>query len=443
MMKYSFLSGMTMLAMISSSQVSLTNLNPTIFIDFGLSTISSAGSNPVSAFTGAGFEANPSSAGRLNSNAWAITGWSNGDLSFGGTQITPGTDYTRGSVASSVTTGGIYAFTGFPGSSENPSLMMQPGSSDWSPGTLSLKLKNNGTGSITSLVISYNIYIRNDQGRSNTFNFSYSLDDIVYTPVEALNYTSPEVPDTNGWVLVGIPPSRSTIIPALSIPPGSEFYIRWSGGDFGGAGSRDEFGLDDISVTAIYSGPLPVTFGSFSGFKKDKHNQLQWSTVTELDNRGFSVERSLDGSIFHAIGFVSSLAAGGYSSNLISYNYNDSMPPGFLQYYRLRQEDLGGANRYSPVILIRGEEPSGFKIEGVFPNPACDLVQVLVTAARAEKIRLFITDMSGRDLQREIRILGSGSNNLSANLRGLPAGIYLIRVIGEDGKGGFMRVVKE
>ncbi|MBX2933817.1 MAG: T9SS type A sorting domain-containing protein [Ferruginibacter sp.] len=232
------------------AQAILTNASPTLTIDFSSSMPASVGSNPSTAFAGAGFEPNTTTAGRLNSNAWASTGMSDGSLAFGGSRTTG--DYARGAVSAAQTTGGFYAYTGLPNSAADPALMIQPGGSDFTPGTLTLRIQNNGTSSITQLDVSYNIYIRNDQLYSGSFNFSYSADDGSYTAVPALDYTSPAAPDANGWVVVPGSPSRSTSITGINVLPGAYFYIRWSGDDVSGSGSRDEFGLDDISLAATY-----------------------------------------------------------------------------------------------------------------------------------------------------------------------------------------------
>ncbi|MBK6936032.1 MAG: hypothetical protein IPH18_03475 [Chitinophagaceae bacterium] len=78
-----------------AAQVSLTNASPTVLIDFSNTTPATVGTNPTSPYSAAGFEPNPTTAGRLNSNAWGVTGWSNGDLAFGDTETTSATDYTR------------------------------------------------------------------------------------------------------------------------------------------------------------------------------------------------------------------------------------------------------------------------------------------------------------------------------------------------------------
>ncbi|PKP17013.1 MAG: hypothetical protein CVU07_05080, partial [Bacteroidetes bacterium HGW-Bacteroidetes-23] len=218
------------------------------------------------AFTGAGFQATPS-VGQLDSDAWAMTGWSDGALAFGGTRTTG--DHARGATAVAVGTGGIYAYTGTPQSVANPCLMIQPGGSDFEPGTLTLRIRNNGAGFMNALDVSYNLFIRNDQARSNSFNFSFSSDNSTYTTVGGLDYTSIAAADALGWVQVGTSPSRSTSITGLSIAPGDYFYIRWSSAAVGGSGSRDEFGLDDISMTASFgvaSPPVITSDLNSSGF---------------------------------------------------------------------------------------------------------------------------------------------------------------------------------
>lgn len=287
-LKAGLLAGFLLVGLITNAQVFFTNAAPSATINFSNSMPSTVGSNPSSAFNASGFEPNPTTAGRLNSNAWAITGWSDGNLAFGGTQATATTDFTRGATAVAVTTGGIYAYTGIPQSAANPCLMVQPGGSDFAPGTITLRMVNNGTAPITSLAVSYNLFVRNDQGRSNSFNFSYSVDDAVYTQISTLDYTSIIAADGLGWVLVGgAAPSRSTTITGLNIAPGASIYIRWSSADVGGAGSRDEFGLDDIALTASYTS-LPTNIASNPGINWVGSNQTPTTYAQPINCSGTS-----------------------------------------------------------------------------------------------------------------------------------------------------------
>ncbi len=237
------------------SQVSITNASPTATVNFSATMQTSVGTNPGSAYTAAGFSPNPTVAGRLNSNAWEIKGWSFGDLLFGGTQTVD--DFGRGPVNVGVVTPGMYVYTDFPGTAANPAMMIQPGAGDFAPGTITLKIKNDGTSNLTQLSIDYNLFVRNDENTSSSFNFSHSSDNLVYVNESVLDYTSPDTADAFQWVSVGTAPSRTCIISGLNIAPGGVYYIRWSSNLVSGSGDRDEFGLDDIQIMGTYGSPAP------------------------------------------------------------------------------------------------------------------------------------------------------------------------------------------
>lgn len=339
----------------ASAQLVLTNLAPSATIDFSNSMQTTVGSNPSTAFAGAGFAPSPTTAGQLNSNAWAVTGWSDGDLDFGGTRTTASTDYRRGITAVAITTGGMYAFTGAPGSASNPTLMIQQGGSDWEPGTLTLRLQNNGTTAITELQVSYNIYVRNDQGRSSFFNFSHSSDGTSFTAVAALNYSTPVDADAAGWVLVGTSPSRSTTLTGLNIAPGAYYYFRWSGGQGSpaGSGSRDEIGLDDIAVSATYADPptlsatklaitnvspsSPFAGGPFSVTvvsQNDSNIGTDVETDTEVELTVFTGDGVLSGTA------TGTITAGSQSSELSGLSYSVVQSGVVLQVSRLSGDVL-------------------------------------------------------------------------------------------------------
>jgi len=217
-------------------QVSITS-SSTITIDF-TTTVSGVNNGT---FLGTGF-ANSPSAGQLDADAWATTGLSDGSKGFG-VENTSG-DHARGENTN--TTGGIKASDIGSG---NYAFLIRPGGSDWTPGTLTLRIQNNSGSIITDVDIDYNVIVDNDEGRANSFNFSYSSDDASYTSVGALDFTSTGTADAIGFVTT----ARSTSISSLSIADGAYFYIRWTGDDVSGSGSRDLFGLDDIDITPTLS----------------------------------------------------------------------------------------------------------------------------------------------------------------------------------------------
>lgn len=209
-------------------------------------------------FTGTGFDT-PPAAGQLDSNTWRVTGMSDGDGTFGGTHTTG--DFARGSSTGGVVTGGVYHFDA--GSADV--LGLQPGGSDVTPGDITLRVQNNTGVDLTEVVVSYDIWVYNDQPRANSLNLAFSTDDATYTPVSSADYTTPEVADGSPtWVSV----SRSA---TLSVPvnAGDFVYIQWQTDDISGGGSRDEFGISNVSITGNATGAPPqasvIAAHSFGG----------------------------------------------------------------------------------------------------------------------------------------------------------------------------------
>lgn len=210
-----------------------------VVVSSGAAAVTTLANIDFQSFTGSGFAPNPT-ASQLDSDAWRITGLSDGNGSFGGTHTTG--DFARGLDDNGATTGGAYAFgTG----SGNIILGIQPAGSDFTPGEITLKLTNTTGSVITDLDIAYDIFYSNDQARSNSLNFAYSTDDVTYTAVNALDFTTPQAADANGFQSV----NRSTTLSGLNIAVGADFFLQWQGGDVGGSGSRDEYGIDNIVVT--------------------------------------------------------------------------------------------------------------------------------------------------------------------------------------------------
>jgi hypothetical protein len=221
--------------------------NGTQTIDF-VTTIAGVNNG---AFTASGITNVPAS-GQLNSNAWEFIGWNDGNTVYGG-NYTSG-DYARGQTNVAVSTGGTYAYTGAPGSVANPSLMVQEATNDFTPGTITLRVKNTSATSILNQVaVSYKLFCRNDQIRGGLVKLQWSSDNVNYDDVPSTSYTSAGPADALGWQNVATP---SATISGFSVAPNNYFYIRWFFDDdlsLGTTGARDEFGLDDIAVTASFA----------------------------------------------------------------------------------------------------------------------------------------------------------------------------------------------
>ena len=199
------------------------------------------------------------------------------------------------------------------------------------------------------------------------------------------------------------------------------------------------FGGTDIcsgtTVSANFIGPpfncltLPSALLSFAGQREGTVNKLRWTTSTEQNNRGFTVQRSADGVNYTDLGFVNSRAAGGNSTDALDYNYTDNNPAGSKQYYRLRQEDLDGRTKFSNVVIIKGNKPTVLSVTGIFPNPASTEINVLVDAPLKDKVTLLVINSAGKTVLQKAISLEAGSNTIPVNTSVLANGSYLVKLV--------------
>lgn len=189
-------------------------------------------------------------------------------------------------------------------------------------------------------------------------------------------------------------------------------------------GGFSQFGLGQLSA------PLPVTLLSFDARRQTSLKVLvNWQTLTEINNRGFEVERRLEGEpIFKQIGFVPSKAPGGNSSDRIDYQYTDANGYAGVSYYRLRQVDLDNRFNYTHIKAVKGTGETQVSVL-LYPNPNFGQFTIRLEGVTRNYDAL-ITDMGGKII-RQLRL----SNNNQVTVTGLSAGTYLIRIPDVFGEG--------
>ena len=251
--------------------------------------------------------------GELNSNAWAIAGFSDGAIAFGGTSV-DGLDYDRGTATGGVTIGGMYAFDT---STNNYALGIQPATSDFVPGSVTLRFQNQTGAAVTSVSIGYKVYVYNDQAASSSFNFSHSVDNSTYTSVSGLNVTSPTTADASPtWKSY----YRVVTLTGLNIANNNYYYFRWTGTTVSGSTDFDEFGLDDIVMVANPSTNYASFNGTAENFAVLGNTTLSGSTTVTSDLTINGGKVDINGNTLTLNGTVTNTTSGGLkgsaSSNL-------------------------------------------------------------------------------------------------------------------------------
>lgn len=161
--------------------------------------------------------------------------------------------------------------------------------------------------------------------------------------------------------------------------------------------------------------PLPVTLVGMSA-RRPVSSQArvlaEWSTAAELTNKGFELERSLDGIHYATVAYVT---GNGTSSVRHDYSAADSCRRG--AYYRLAQIDFSDLRSYGPVCFVAGMMETLARLD-LYPNPGQGLINL--SGGAADQPTLVFNALGQR-----IRVLPAGTLRFEAT--NWPRGVYLVR----------------
>jgi len=142
----------------------------------------------------------------------------------------------------------------------------------------------------------------------------------------------------------------------------------------------------------------PVVLTSFTASTRNYDVLLNWQTASEVNSSHFSIERSLDGQHFSAIGTVS---AKGFSNVKVNYNFTDNKPVNFDKptYYRIAMVDADGTTKYTKIIAVT-LKANGSYVQQVYPNPvkAGTVLYTDFISGTSQKITISFMSATGQAL---------------------------------------------
>ena len=110
---------------------------------------------------------------------------------------------------------------------------------------------------------------------------------------------------------------------------------------------------------------LPIVLEYFNAIKIGEYVQLDWATLSEINNDFFTIERSINGVEFEDILYEE---GAGNSQQRIKYQRFDYSPRLGHNYYRLRQTDFDGTSALSQIEVV--EFDGALMQLKLFPNPS-------------------------------------------------------------------------
>ena len=169
----------------------------------------------------------------------------------------------------------------------------------------------------------------------------------------------------------------------------------------------------------------PVTLlTSFNAYPYNNNIQVDW-TAANLSNIGaIDLEYSINNSSFSTLAVFPPQNISGVGSS--NYHYTHVSPSPRKYYYRLKF--IKTDNTFSYSDTVSAQLSTAPQLVTVFPNPALNTISFIYTADKDFKAVLNIYNSEGRLSRSKTFMILKGMSTYSADLQGLPAGVYFLTV---------------
>jgi uncharacterized repeat protein (TIGR03803 family) len=164
---------------------------------------------------------------------------------------------------------------------------------------------------------------------------------------------------------------------------------------------------------------LPLQFLAFTATAHNSSNVLNWQTANAYDVKSFSVERSSEGLSFTSIGTI----AANNGTTAISYNFDDMQPVNGKNYYRIKQIDVNGQFKYSPIAVV--DRLKNSFTWTVYPNPVIDKLTIKSNGVFKNTL-VSIINTEGKTLLT--KNIPNYIISFNIDMQAMPSGLYYIKI---------------
>ncbi|MEZ4689009.1 MAG: T9SS type A sorting domain-containing protein [Ignavibacteria bacterium] len=178
----------------------------------------------------------------------------------------------------------------------------------------------------------------------------------------------------------------------------------------------------------VWDYPLPVELSSFTSSVSERDVTLSWSTVKELNNSRFDIERAFDNEQMTVDSWskIGNVNGNGTVSEPRDYTFTDKNLNSGNYKYRLKQVDFNGNFDYfelegSVIIGI----PDKFSLSQNYPNPFNPVTNLEFGISELGLVSIKVYDALGREevtLVNEIK--EPGYYTIKFNAANLASGVY-------------------
>jgi hypothetical protein len=193
-----------------------------------------------------------------------------------------------------------------------------------------------------------------------------------------------------------------------------------------GYNSLGNSGFSNVVETTTF---IPVELSAFTAELSGREILVSWTTATELNNRGFDIERKMN-SDWEKIGFKDGK---GTSSEESYYSFIDKFTyESFIGTitYRLKQMDFDGTYAYSPEVEVNVDfTPKEYTLYQNYPNPFNPVTTIKYSLPFESNVRIAVYNILGEMLDVLVdETKQVGFHDFNWNASNLASGIYIYTI---------------
>ncbi|HVO74144.1 MAG TPA: T9SS type A sorting domain-containing protein [Ignavibacteriaceae bacterium] len=177
---------------------------------------------------------------------------------------------------------------------------------------------------------------------------------------------------------------------------------------------------------------VPVELTTFTANTTNGKVLICWETATEINNAGFSLQRSENNLQFAEIAFI---RGKGTTTEKTNYNYSDKSALSGKYYYRLKQIDFNGTFEYSKSIEVDLGIPKEFALEQNYPNPFNPSTTIRFTLPMKAKVEVKVYNTLGQEVASILNNeFEAGIHEINFDASNLSSGVYfyMLKAQGAD-----------
>ena len=193
-----------------------------------------------------------------------------------------------------------------------------------------------------------------------------------------------------------------------------------------GASGQGNVFVGKVFKTSVPNTVLPVELTTFTANSDLNNVVLNWSTATEINNKGFEIQRSNGSQQFISIGFVEGK---GTTTEVHNYSFTDSKLEQGKYSYRLKQIDLNGNVSISNEVNVTIFSPNMFSLEQNYPNPFNPTTIIQYSLPSDCNVKMTVVNSLGEVVREVINSSqNSGMHTVNLDASGLASGIYFYNI---------------